>query len=36
MQDIVSEFKNNGYCYATLDLKGYKKGSMNKLLKDKN
>jgi pyridinium-3,5-biscarboxylic acid mononucleotide sulfurtransferase len=30
---IIDEFKNQGYLYITLDLEGYKTGSMNKVLK---
>lgn len=32
---VVREFKNQGYLYITLDLEGYKTGSMNKVLKTK-
>jgi len=32
---IVSEFKKQGYLYITLDLEGYKTGSMNKVLDSK-
>ncbi|MCE5329238.1 ATP-dependent sacrificial sulfur transferase LarE [bacterium] len=31
---IINEFKNQGYLYITLDLEGYKTGSMNKVLKE--
>ncbi|MHB9128139.1 MAG: ATP-dependent sacrificial sulfur transferase LarE [Candidatus Humimicrobiaceae bacterium] len=30
---VIKEFKNKGYLYITLDLEGYKTGSMNKVLK---
>ena len=33
---IVSEFKKKGYLYITLDLEGYKTGSMNKVLDSKH
>ncbi|MHB1346421.1 MAG: ATP-dependent sacrificial sulfur transferase LarE [Candidatus Humimicrobiaceae bacterium] len=29
---VINEFKNKGYLYITLDLEGYKTGSMNKVL----
>ena len=32
---VISEFKNKGYLYITLDLEGYKTGSMNKVLNRK-
>ncbi|MCL5771447.1 MAG: ATP-dependent sacrificial sulfur transferase LarE [Actinobacteria bacterium] len=32
---IVSEFKKQGYLYVTLDIEGYKTGSMNKVLNNK-
>ena len=35
MQKIISEFKRSGYLYVTVDLEGYRSGSMNKLLKTK-
>jgi pyridinium-3,5-biscarboxylic acid mononucleotide sulfurtransferase len=31
---VVHEFKKQGYLYITLDLEGYKTGSMNKVLKE--
>jgi len=30
IEEIISEFKKNGYLYITLDLEGYRMGSMNK------
>ncbi|APH05794.1 ATP-dependent sacrificial sulfur transferase LarE [Bacillus weihaiensis] len=33
-EEIVHILKGNGYTYVTLDMSGYKSGSMNKLLKD--
>jgi pyridinium-3,5-biscarboxylic acid mononucleotide sulfurtransferase len=30
---VINEFKKQGYLYVTLDLEGYKTGSMNKVLK---
>ena len=33
---IVGEFKKKGYLYITLDLEGYKTGSMNKVLDSKH
>lgn len=32
---VINEFKNKGYLYITLDLEGYKTGSMNKVLNKK-
>jgi len=32
---VINEFKNQGYLYVTLDLEGYKTGSMNKVLNKK-
>ena len=29
---VINEFKNQGYLYVTLDLEGYKTGSMNKVI----
>jgi uncharacterized protein len=36
MPGIIREFKKAGYLYVTLDLEGYRTGSMNKLLKNKD
>ncbi len=36
MPGIIDEFKKAGYLYVTLDLEGYRTGSMNKLLENKN
>lgn len=33
---VIDEFKKQGYLYITLDLEGYKTGSMNKVLKTGN
>jgi uncharacterized protein len=33
-QEIVDEFQQLGYLYVTLDLKGFRSGSMNAMLKD--
>jgi len=29
---VLSEFKKQGYLYITIDLEGYKTGSMNKII----
>jgi len=29
MEQVVSEFKSNGYLFVMLDLEGYRTGSMN-------
>ncbi|MBM3713619.1 MAG: ATP-dependent sacrificial sulfur transferase LarE [Actinobacteria bacterium] len=34
MEQVVSEFKSNGYLFVTFDLEGYRTGSMNIMLKD--
>ena len=34
-EKIVSEFKNYGFTYISMDLSGYRTGSMNETLKDK-
>ncbi|MCG9478706.1 MAG: ATP-dependent sacrificial sulfur transferase LarE [Actinomycetia bacterium] len=31
-EDVIREFKNQGYLYVTLDIDGYRMGSMNKLV----
>jgi uncharacterized protein len=36
MPGIISEFKKAGYLYVTLDLEGYRTGSMNMALKNKD
>jgi uncharacterized protein len=36
MPGIISEFKKAGYLYVTLDLEGYRTGSMNMALKNNN
>jgi len=36
MPGIIDEFKKAGYLYVTLDLEGYRTGSMNKLLENKD
>lgn len=36
MPGIINEFKKAGYLYVTLDLEGYRTGSMNKLLENKD
>ncbi|HID93951.1 MAG TPA: ATP-dependent sacrificial sulfur transferase LarE [bacterium (Candidatus Stahlbacteria)] len=33
---IIEKFRNLGYTYVTLDLRGYRTGSMNEILKKKN
>jgi uncharacterized protein len=34
-KEVVSSFKEIGFNYVTLDLEGYRTGSMNELLEDK-
>jgi pyridinium-3,5-biscarboxylic acid mononucleotide sulfurtransferase len=36
MPGIIRKFKKAGYLYVTLDLEGYRTGSMNELLENKN
>jgi pyridinium-3,5-biscarboxylic acid mononucleotide sulfurtransferase len=36
MPGLIKEFKKAGYLYVTLDLEGYRTGSMNKLLENKD
>ncbi len=35
-QQLVTKFKQNGFDYITLDLQGYRSGSMNEILTDPN
>ena len=33
-EEIINEFKNLGFKYITLDIEGYRTGSMNEVLAD--